>query len=52
MTGRADIRYRHSGGEKEGGDSGSANILWADGHAASQSYGSLIKSEVRPDPMD
>ena len=52
MNGRADIRYRHSGGEKEGSDSGSANILWADGHADSNAHGSLIKSDVRTDPMD
>ncbi len=52
MSGRADIRYRHSGGEKDGSTSGSANILWADGHADSNSLGSLIKSDVRTDPMD
>lgn len=52
MDGRADIRYRHGGGEEGPNGSGNANILWADGHADSNALGSLIKSQVRTDPMD
>jgi len=52
MTDRGNIRYRHGGGDQEGGDSGSANVLWADGHADSNQLGSLTKAQVRTDPMD
>ncbi len=52
MRGRADIRYRHGGGEEGPNGSGNANIIWADGHADSNALGSLIKSQVRTDPMD
>lgn len=52
MADRGDIRYRHSGGEEEGGTSGSANVVWVDGHADSNTYGSITKAQVRTDPMD
>ena len=52
MSGRADIRYRHGGGEEGPNGSGNANILWADGHADANALGSLLKEQVRTDPME
>jgi prepilin-type N-terminal cleavage/methylation domain-containing protein/prepilin-type processing-associated H-X9-DG protein len=53
MGGKKDLRWRHSGGgDEEGGDSGSANVLWADGHADSNAMGSIRKAQVRPDAMN
>ena len=53
LAGKKDLRWRHgSGGSVEGGDSGSVNVLWTDGHADSNAIGSIHKARVRPDKMN
>ncbi len=53
LAGKKDLRWRHgSGGNVEGGDSGSVNVLWTDGHSDSNPMGSIHKDRVRPDPMN
>jgi prepilin-type N-terminal cleavage/methylation domain-containing protein/prepilin-type processing-associated H-X9-DG protein len=52
MLGRQDIRYRHAGGAEEGSTSGSANVLWADGHADANALGTIEKRQVRPDTVN
>lgn len=53
MNGKKDLRWRHgSGGNEEGGDSGSTNILWSDGHTDSNAIGTIRKAQVRPDAMN
>jgi len=52
MSDRADIRWRHGGGDEEGADSGAANMLWLDGHADANPMGDVTRRMVRPDPMD
>ncbi|MEQ9460328.1 MAG: prepilin-type N-terminal cleavage/methylation domain-containing protein [Phycisphaeraceae bacterium] len=47
--GVADLRWRHGGGSESGGDAGSVNALYADGHASAQARGSILKKNVRPD---
>jgi len=39
-----DLRYRHSGGD------GSVNLLYIDGHAANNAFGSVLKRNIRADP--
>jgi len=48
--GNGDLRWRHAaGGEVNGGDGGSVNILFGDGHANSSSRDDVLKRNVRAD---
>ncbi len=45
-----DLRWRHGAGGKENNSQGGAtNILFGDGHAASNLYGTVLKKNVRAD---
>ena len=48
--GSGDLRWRHaSGGDENGGDSGSVNILYGDGHAGPAARSEVLKRNVRAD---
>jgi len=48
--GNGDLRWRHgSGGEASGSDGGNVNILFGDGHAASNARDAVLKRNVRAD---
>ena len=48
--GNGDLRWRHaSGGDENGSDSGSVNILFGDGHASTNARDAVLKRNVRAD---
>ena len=48
--GNGDLRWRHGpGGQENGGDGGNVNILFGDGHAASNARDAVLKRNVRAD---
>jgi prepilin-type N-terminal cleavage/methylation domain-containing protein/prepilin-type processing-associated H-X9-DG protein len=50
VPGKGDLRWRHGAGAKEnGGDGGTVNVLFGDGHAANHGRDDLLKRQVRAD---
>ena len=48
--GSGDLRWRHAaGGDENGGNQGSVNVLYGDGHASSNTRDAVLKRNVRAD---